>query len=81
MSEEEQAKKLWAVDLSGTLLVLAASANEAEDVARRSLDDAAEVSVDAREVNEYDLGADVLSSYPWGGDGDLTVRQWIAKHG
>lgn len=80
MSEEPQ-KKLWAVDIEGTMLVLAESAERASDVAHFFLDEASEEEVRARPhlPTTADLDQDALESYPHGGDGLLTVAEWIEK--
>lgn len=79
MNDEPQ-KKLWAVDIEGVMMVLAVDAQSAADIAQYHIDEATEdeISLRPRKPNNIDLESEgIAESYPWGGDGDLTVAQWI----
>mgnify|MGYP001566159634 CR=1 FL=1 len=78
MSDEGDKLKLWAVDVEGTLMVVAEDAQAAQDVALASLSKAPEeMKLHARGVMAVDLNDESMSSFPWGGDGVRTVAQWM----
>lgn len=79
---DELRKKLWVVDIEGTMMVVAESAQRAADIAQYHIDEAMEdgLSFRPRPPNNIDLEAEgIIESCPWGGDRKTTVAQWIAK--
>ena len=73
-------RRLFAVEISHIMYVVAESADEAEEVAEEHQgDDDSEVQIHARPIkSESELPPEILSSLPWGDANDKkTVGDWV----
>jgi hypothetical protein len=65
--------KLYRVEITGEMYVVANDDCQAEAEARRCIDDEPAISYTATEIKN--APAYVLDTYPWGGCGDKTIKQ------